>query len=259
MADFGNTFERLERKYLITGDVADQIRAYVEPFCSPDRFNPSHGGYAIYSLYLDTPAYEFHEAWRRGDADRLKLRVRTYGRTGPAFLGVKRKTGDIISKTRVAIARESVAEAVAGFGVPLKPSAEAQHHLDAFAYWTSRTGAEPAVLVAYTREAFVSTIDNYARLTFDRDIRVQAVTDWHLLGLADEPWVTVDDAALYDDLQSPTVLELKCESMMPDWMAHLVRRLELKYRGFSKYGHGIDIMRSAARGLDVSQLWGLYA
>jgi hypothetical protein len=52
-------------------------------------------------------------------------------------------------------------------------------------------------------------------------------------------WVPLDGARFLDGLSSPVILELKCPARMPGWMAELVRRLDLRSRGFSKYGKGV--------------------
>ena len=55
-----------------------------------------------------------------------------------------------------------------------------------------------------------------------------------------ERWVAFDQACLYDNLQSPLILELKCEKRIPIWMSNLIQSFELRYQGFSKYGRGLE-------------------
>lgn len=257
MADFGTTFERLELKYLITEDQAERIRDAVQPFCRPDRYNgtaPS-GGYVIENLYLDTTSLEFYRAWKRGDNDRIKLRIRTYGPSGPAFLEVKRKTSSFIHKVRVGVAREEVESAVLGVGSPLEAGDLRRHEiLQQFAHFAARTGAAPTLCVRYEREAFASEVDRYARVTFDRRIRVQPTSRWLLNGDPSESWLAVDEAWLLDGLQSPLVLELKCERQMPLWMSRIITDFQLELRGFSKYGQGIEAMLQQQYGVDTRLL-----
>ncbi len=248
MIDFGSTYERLELKYLIGEADAESIRAAIQPFCVPDAFNPSEGarrGYTINNLYLDTSDWTFFQQWRRKDRDRIKLRIRTYD-VGPAFLEVKRKTVDVISKTRAKVAREEVEACVRGFGRTLSGSPREERLLNNFSYFAARTGAEPRVYVRYEREAWVGTLDRYARVTFDRRLTAQAEERWFLQGDAQEHQITMDDPWHYDGLQSPLILELKCETRMPVWMSDLIRHFSLTRRGFSKYGFGVDgVLREA--------------
>lgn len=87
------------------------------------------------------------------------------------------------------------------------------------------TGARPQNIVRYEREAFVSEVDEYARVTFDRRICVQPADGWSMQGYANE-WTMVDGAWHDNGLDSPVVLEVKCEWRMPNWLQVLLRRYE---------------------------------
>src|SRR5690606_4301853 len=181
------------------------IRRAIQPWCTPDAHNGSapSGGYPIYSLYLDTPGREFYHAWRRGDADRVKLRVRSYDDPSlPAFLEMKRKTVDVIAKERVTIDPVTVEDAVAGFGRPLADTAEAWAILDRFAHFASRTGAEPVSAIRYEREAWVGGDDHYARVTFDRHVSVRPPNGFALHGDEGENWLPIDESWRFDQLRS---------------------------------------------------------
>ena len=248
MANFGTTFERLELKYLIDEATAGEILRRIQSYCTPDRFNPkTGGGYAIYSLYLDTPSMAFHNAKLRDEPDRFKLRARTYSSTSAVHLEVKRKVLEVIEKTRVSVARDRSEDAASGFGEPLKDNAEQRRLLERFAYLSAVTGAEPKVLVRYEREAYVSDVDYYGRVTFDRRITAQRVSGWDLEG-DPKAWVSVDDAWQGDGLHSPLVLELKCESAMPEWMNAVIKDFELSIQGFSKYSFGVEATGCEAQG-----------
>jgi hypothetical protein len=92
-------------------------------------------------------------------------------------------------------------------------------------------------------------VDDYARVTFDRRICVQPADGWCMQGYANE-WTMVDGAWHDNGLDSPVVLEVKCEWRMPNWLQVLLRRYELDVCGFSKYSTGVEIMRRQALGLD---------
>ena len=237
-------FQRLELKYHITEPMAEAIRRVIEPWCVPDAHNGEQG-YPISSLYLDSPTLAFHRARLRGDADRVKLRIRTYGPRSLAHLEIKRKTGKIIHKIRTSLPRERVVETMGGFGVE-DPT------VDHFLSVRFRCGAEPKLSVFYKREAYTSTVDFYARVTFDRRIQARASmpSDWTLRSEpSGEGWLPLDGAGhLRDGVSSSVLLEFKCESFMPLWMSDVIRRFSLNTTGFSKYSQGVEVC-----GLGVSQ------
>lgn len=243
-------FERLELKFLIDEPTAGRIRTALLATCEADK--AAGGGYPVTSLYFDSPGMAFHLAKLRNAPDRFKLRARVYGASSPVFLEVKRKVGDVVIKRRVVVAREGWADSAVGFGEPLDGTARSRELLEQFAVLLARTGAEPRLLVDYVREAYASSVDRYARVTFDRVLRVQEQRDF---GFEGEPggWAPIDGAYTVDDLSSPVVLELKCEARMPRWMTALITNFELRFQGFSKYSNGIAVTERESLGLPPPQ------
>lgn len=258
MARSPDIFERLEMKYLISEGAAEKIRKHIAPYCAPDKHNGLAGlGYPITSLYFDTPTLLFHRTKLRGDPDRMKLRARVYDGDGPVHLEIKRKCVDVVHKTRVAVDRAHWKEAVAGYGQPLDDTPRAHAHLGAFAHLAAQSGAEPTLLVRYEREAYASQVDNYARVTFDRNITAMPCREMRLDPPPGGRWHVLDGPRA-DRMQSFTLLELKAELLVPYWMSHLVQQLNLQRKGFSKYSQGIIACRNDELGLDAWQR-GAYA
>jgi len=242
-------FQRLERKYLVDEVTADRIRRDIEPWCVPDAHNPECSGrrrrpdqlgYEIGTLYLDSPGLAFYNANMRGDADRLKLRVRTYSRFSPALLEVKRRFSEVIDKTRVAVDRMRVADAVRGVSAPIDDGPESRRCLEEFGRLSAHAGAEPTLHLRYEREAYASSVDHYARVCFDRRICAQRVDEW---ALAPQPsgYREFDQFWRPDVANCCVVLELKCETAVPHWMTSLVRCHGLSRVSFSKYAIGIHV------------------
>jgi len=247
MSGFETRFERLELKYLIDELTAERVRREIAPYCEPDPHNlarsglqrrPGRLGYAIDSLYLDSPGLAFHQAKERGDPERLKLRIRTYPRHSPAVLELKRKASDVIDKTRVVVDRKLAEEAACGLAPARDDTPEARRFLNRFGLIVAKAGAGPTLHVRYEREAYSSVVDEYARVTFDRRIAAQRASGWDL-----EPdprnWCEFDDHWLPEYRNRSVVLELKCQSSVPYWISDLVRRNSLSRRSFSKYSTGI--------------------
>jgi hypothetical protein len=261
MTSFQSHFERLELKFLIDEILADRLRSQILGYCTPDRNSAASRraggtGYAISSLYLDTPALAFHAAKERGDPDRVKLRVRTYSPTSRATLEVKRRRSNVIDKRRVVVDRECVADAARGLIDPDPSSETAEEVLEEFAHIMASSGADPKLSVSYEREAYESQVDPYARVTFDRNIRVRPTYEWELCP-DDQGWCPIDEHWRTGFPTDAVVLELKCETAVPQWMIELIRRNELEQTSFSKYSVGIcltqwlqggDVLRSRSLG-----------
>ena len=223
---------------------------------------PGRSGYLINSLYLDTPNLAFHNAKVRGDPDRIKLRVRTYSPTSKVTLEIKRRHSEIINKTRVVVDRTQVVDAAMGKLTPRDGESSDALYLNDFARTLADSGALPTLTVQYEREAYESVVDHYARVTFDRRIRVRRARDWELCP-PELDWHSFDEYWRTDHPTLPAVLELKCEtSAVPFWLMDIIRENELPQTSFSKYSIGIALTqwryggeiapnRSPARALEV--------
>lgn len=244
MAGFESRLERLEFKYLIDQRTADRIVRQVELYCRPDSHNQGsgsdgeHPGYGVHSLYLDSPGLAFHQAKERGDPERLKLRVRTYGHPSQVVLELKRRVADVIDKTRATVNLDQCRDICLGRVVPAEADPSTQRFLNEFAWTAAQSGAGPALHVRYHREAYSSFVDRYARLTLDRKIQAQRTSDWSLNADPDG-WCSFDDWWGPQYLDPPAILELKCHLDVPAWMTELVKFNELRRESFSKYSVGI--------------------
>lgn len=233
---------RYELKYLVPSQALEALRADLAATCALDDHAeraPEHR-YPVTSLYFDTPAFDFYLANVDRAPRRLKPRVRAYGEPPfeRTFVEVKRRLGDVVVKTR----------AVRGAGWPediYTPDASAPRALADFAQILARSGAAPTLLVRYSREAWASFVDDYARVTFDTRLEVQPWAEASLSGHSRQ-WVPVDDPVSVGEPGSLAVVELKFAEVAPLWMERLVRRHGLVRRGFSKYCAGVE------------RLWGRY-
>ncbi len=247
MSGFETRFERLELKFLIDELKAEALRSQIEPYCEADAHSlprPESGantrGYKISSLYLDTPGLAFHRAKERGDARRIKLRARTYSATSAVTLEIKRRVSDVISKTRAVIDRNHVEATCHGLHEQHAADPQARAFLDEFARIVATSGASPTLTVRYLREAYSSCVDQYARITMDRNIEVRRTSEWNLI--PDElDWCRFDHYWKTHHVTTPVVLEIKCQSIVPFWVMDLIRRNDLSRTAFSKYSIGINL------------------
>jgi SPX domain protein involved in polyphosphate accumulation len=246
MGNFESRFERLELKYLIDEATAERVRRDIEPFCQPDPHSQaSQGpggtwGYAVSSLYLDSPNLAFYRAKERGDAERIKLRIRTYGDAPFAVMELKRRVADVIDKTRATVDRKDVERVAQGWVDAPPESPDVMRFLSNFALTVARAGALPTLHLRYHREAYASVVDHYARVTFDRHIEAQRTSSWDL-DPDDAGWSHFDRHWLRAETERAVVLELKCQSSIPWWVTDLVRAHALDRQSFSKYSIGIHL------------------
>jgi SPX domain protein involved in polyphosphate accumulation len=121
----------------------------------------------------------------------------------------------------------------------LKTKPEAVRGAERFVELVHTYHLHPVMLVEYDREAYISTVDNYARLTFDRRIVCQTKDTLDLVADT-KRWRSVDHPAQTTTFEPVCVLELKFERLPPRWMVDLVKRHELVRMSFSKYCYSVN-------------------
>lgn len=158
---------------------------------------------------------------------------------------MRRRVADVIDKRRARVHRKDVENAAHGALDPGPDEREASVFLQHFAGLVARSGAQPKLLVRYEREAWVSDVDHYARVTFDRRIEAQRTASWTLDECVGDR-VRFEDHWAREESHRSVVLELKCQSCIPWWMTDLIRKHSLERQSFSKYSIGIHLTGVAA-------------
>ena len=241
--------DRREFKYLVPNEVARDIAKAISGVCSLDVFAGSNGDYAIRSLYFDTDQLGLYWANEREEMSRFKIRVRSYPPyTERVWLEVKARNGDSIYKTRSSLPAKQWAELVRN---PSEGSLGAlpvqdRQMLERFAYHVHVHDLKPTVLVEYNREAYFSRVDDYARVTFDRNVRCQDQTQW-TTDATEEHWRVVDHPVQTHTDRAMCVVELKFAAMVPRWMNVLIQNFEMIRYSFSKYCYSIDAQKLLPR------------
>ncbi len=175
--EIGSVLERYELKYTIPCHLVDEISHFISPYCyldkysekSPDKF------YKINSLYFDTPSFLFLRRRLARDYKRFNMRIRAYGDNPklPYFLEVKQKRGDIIKKLRAKVFDSDLYNLLHG---PISNEFIAGEDKEAasravFLRFLHTYNAQPQVIVQYRRKAYISEYEEYARVTFDKELR----------------------------------------------------------------------------------------
>ena len=239
--------ERHEGKYVIPPTLMPAIREYIGLFCDPDPnckgFPPE---YVTTTLQLDTPAMSLHHAKESEAVTRFKLRARTYGTDGksPVFMEIKRKIIGVVVKSRARIPREKwcselILDPKRLLDVEFRSAKEEYAFLE-FVRLTREIGATPKVLVRYTRESYVSRVDDYARVTFDRNLLYQPTHSWDSWGDAGK-WRPIDTPFTQDkgNRYSGVILEIKTMSNPPMWVVDLIENFDLARTGNCKYSSAV--------------------
>ena len=255
MATSGDTFERKEKKYLIT---AAQCAAIKEGLASHMQLD-KYGATRIDSLYLDTPDRSLICRSLEKPLYKEKLRIRSYGAFSEAdvvFVEIKKKYKGIVYKRRVRMSKAGMEEYLQGATYQ-----EAQEHhpissgdaasdlapgklqiareLDAF--FRRYDGLAPSMVISCLREAWApidpDDEDCVDRITFDEDI---SYIDLYEDGSTARRPVTSADQV---------VMEIKCAGGYPVWLSSLLSSVGAYPRSFSKYGNAFK--RSLALKGDV--------
>jgi hypothetical protein len=237
-----NGLRRYELKYTVSESLAREIRDYIQPLFSLDKHaSTEQRGYIVNNVYLDTPGLRFYHDTKFRQETRLKPRIRYYGAEPDQFIAleVKHRHNNISWKRRrqipvhewPGVLEVSKAERMAPSFIDFPETFEEVNHL----YCTA-----PVLHVRYFREPYVSDVDDYGRITFDRALRYRLAHGSHEIGGPDEDMIYYGDQATVQEEDSPVVLEIKTQAFVPFWAIELIRHFSLVQRGYSKYCYVID-------------------
>ena len=237
--------DRHEAKYVIPRSLVPEIREFIRPFCNPDPHGEGDPPeYTITTLQLDSPDLALHHAKDSEALNRFKLRARTYGEPGssPVFVEIKRKIRGTVVKSRARVPFEAWSRRLIHdrrLSLDFKSDQEAVAFLE-FVRLAREIDARPVVLVRYTRESYFSTIEHYARVTFDRNLLYQPTDSWTSWGRGGR-WFHMDSCLSQNKGYqfSGVVMELKTTSDAPHWMMDLVVQFNLARTGNCKYSTAV--------------------
>jgi hypothetical protein len=232
--------QRFELKYLVRNETALAIRRFVSCHLKPDDFAAKQPDYSypVHSLYLDSPDLTTYQAVQYGEKNRFKLRIRYYRDDDETvYFEIKRRTNDVISKMRAKVRREAVQALLNGRPPQLRhlaaPDAKQFVALQEFCRLMHTLNATPKSHVAYQREAWMSPLNNSARVTFDRAVQCEPEFS---AGLT----TSLGDAiAPFED---KVILELKFVDRLPSWCSEMVRTFGLVRGGAPKYAQGVFLL-----------------
>lgn len=235
--------ERYELKYLISPQMVEPISRFVETYCDMDYYSEISPDqlYTINSLYLDTPNLYLWRFKERANAFNFNMRIRSYGvdPRPPYFFEIKYKIREFVRKRRAKILTEDWVGILTDGVAATDSGCVSDENLQDFLRMKMTYNVGPVILTQYRRKAYISHQDDYARVTFDRCLRYQEVSDWQLK--PDENLLChYDHPDSFEEPGKSVILELKCEKKIPLWFIDLIQRFELVGGSFSKFGNSLE-------------------
>jgi len=228
---------RYECKYLVSPEIADEIRRFLQPFMAPDTYARRHAGYRypICSLYFDTLGLHLYRQTAAGEKNRFKLRVRSYSddQQTPVFLEVKRRVNDVILKRRARLPRESARAMLEKGSSPWVDGGAGNLlvDLESFNWLVTAAAARPFLRVRYIREAYEALGGDPLRITLDTDI-AWLPTSTADFNMGAEGWIPTPVPG--------TVLEIKFTDRYPAWVGEMIRAFSLQRQSVAKYVLSVD-------------------
>lgn len=219
-------FRRVEKKYRLTPGQKDALLATVQSHLTPD----AHGRSTICSLYLDTPDHLIIRNSIDARVYKEKLRLRSYGTPAadtPVFLEIKKKFKGVVYKRREILTQTEAMAYISGGAKPR--DTQIMREIDyAMRFYRQ---PQPAMLIAYERDAYFDRDLPSLRITFDTNVRYRN-TDLHLDHGHHGTRLLPEDAIL---------MEIKTDGAMPVWLARALSQHQLTPTSFSKYGTAYQI------------------
>lgn len=189
----------------------------------PDEFGKS----TIRNIYYDTPNKLLIRRSIAKPEYKEKLRVRSYKQVkenSKVFIEVKKKYKGIVYKRRMAL-EEKTAKSYLSGNLSLLDESQISKEIDYL--MTYYKNLEPAIFLAYDREAYFNREDSSFRMTFDENLIIR---DYDM-SLSSPVYGEADM------LKGKIVLEVKTVLGMPQWLLDFSSENKIYKASFSKYGN----------------------
>ena len=234
-----SVFARKEMKYVLDANQAAFLMNAAVLHLKPSDYASSR----VRSLYYDTPGFDLINRSIEAKAFKEKLRLRVYGEdTSPSatsFIELKEKYKGIVYKRRIRMplryARmflEDPANGPANASKYLVTWRDCQIAEEIRWFMLSHGHLSPSILTSCKRISYESLEDGL-RMTFDSDLRGNVGAK------------SIDDSAASFPLldEDAYVMEIKCSSAIPIWLADDLSKVHAYKRPFSKCGTAYKMMK----------------
>ncbi len=220
MSEIQCSFQRIEKKYLLTYSQYQAMKRGMAPYVKPDAYS----NYTICNVYFDTEDYQLIRTSLEKPVYKEKLRVRSYGVPGnrdTVFVELKKKYDGVVYKRRITLEAQEAARYLAGGKLPSE--SQISHEID---WFMKSYHPVPKAFIGYDREAYAGRENPELRVTFDTNLRGRN-TDVDLRAGDYGQLILPEDTVL---------MELKIPGSAPMWLARLLSENQIFAASFSKYG-----------------------
>ncbi|MGV3524738.1 MAG: VTC domain-containing protein [Candidatus Sericytochromatia bacterium] len=227
-------FNRFELKYILEMGKANALMRELALLTEPDPHD-GNVGYAISSLYYDSPELDFFWAKIEGIKYRRKIRIRVYPGDAPdalaqAMVEIKQRINKTVQKRRLRLPLEEAYQLCKGRMERLDLDPVDQTVASEIQYLVQAKHLQPTAVIAYFRRAFMGTIYNPGlRITFDTHLKVRT----HSLKLENS------GAETYFLDPDWCIMEIKVNDTVPDWVSSLLTQYNCQLNRVSKYCAGL--------------------
>ena len=217
---------RFEKKYILNNLQVEQLKHRISPLMNLDPILNGKKFYSIRSLYFDDYNDTCLKQVINGISERYKYRIRFYnGNTEYIVLEKKYKINNMTKKISVQITKDIVESILNG---SISVSDNNDKLLNELIVMIRTRGFRPVVIIDYDRIPYVYDA-GCVRVTFD----------FNLSCSYDFDKLFSDDLLRIPLLDSVnTILEVKYNDFIPDYIRFSLQLGELYRTSFSKYGNG---------------------
>lgn len=213
------TFDRVEKKYLLTKSQYDDLMEILLPHLEKEEYFLSN----IYNIYFDNDNYDLINTSIEKPIYKEKLRVRSYyanDENHDVFFEIKKKFKDVVNKRRITISKNNL-EAYLN-NEYFDKSNQVFKEID---YCFKHYNLKKKMFIAYDRYSYYFKDNRYMRVTFDFNLRYR-LNDLNLNN---------GDGKKYFD-EEKYIMEIKILGGMPMWLSDILSKQHIYSTSFSKYG-----------------------
>ncbi|XFA99197.1 VTC domain-containing protein [Candidatus Izemoplasma sp. B36] len=225
-----NTFNRVEKKYIINETQYKAIKAYIETNLNDISDSLSfHETYNISNIYYDTDDNLIIKKSVSKPAFKQKLRLRAYGsiqKDSLIFIELKKKINGYVNKRRTQINLNEVDSLIIEHRLPELSGYHNEQVLKEILFFAKQYELKPSLYLYYEREVYSTKDKSNLRITFDKNITTRRFK-------VDLTKGNFGKNLLADDTY---VLEIKTNKNMPYWLNQLLGENKVFSTSFSKYG-----------------------
>jgi SPX domain protein involved in polyphosphate accumulation len=225
------SFNRFELKYLVPRELAGEFIRSLDGYVYSDPNSKDKDGYAIHSLYCDSPDLALFWEKIEGLKYRRKVRFRRYGNSDDVYIEIKQRVDRTTQKRRVRWPLERVVQTFCyGNGSNGHEEKPDPVSAEVFFLW-SHHRLEPRMAISYRRQAFFAVFEADLRITLDSRVQYSS---------RDLDLVKPFEVGKYLVEPEVVVVEVKFNERVPLWLCKAISRHGLQLVRLSKYCSAVD-------------------